>query len=86
MKLARFESEGALRVGVVHGEEIVPISAPGGSIRAILEGGQVALAQARREGDETAAALKLAGVSLKAPVPDPRKFLGLGMNFEESCD
>jgi len=82
MKLARFELDGVMRIGVVHDAEIVPVSAPQASIRALLEGGKDALAQARRDGDKTKGALKLADVALKAPIHDPPKFLGLGMNFK----
>lgn len=83
MKLATFHHQGTLKYGVVEGDDIVDVSAlPGApaSLRELLEWSAEGLAwvrQAARLGPR----LPLAQVQLCAPVPAPRKFLGLGGNY-----
>jgi 2-keto-4-pentenoate hydratase/2-oxohepta-3-ene-1,7-dioic acid hydratase in catechol pathway len=83
MKLATFRHHGTPKYGVVEGEEVVDVSdlpgAPAG-LRELLERSAEGLAwvrQAARLGPR----LPLAQVQLCAPVPAPRKFLGLGGNY-----
>ena len=92
MRLARFSTPGSpIRIGRVDGDTVTDISdAPDGeggtigtSLRAILP----RLAELR--GAIEAAdgqALALADVRLEAPIDDPQKFLGIGMNYKEHAE
>lgn len=83
MKLATFRHQGALKFGVVEGEDIADVSALPGApagLRELLALGAEGLAwirQAARHGPR----LPLAALQLCAPIPAPRKFLGLGGNY-----
>ncbi|KPU98597.1 5-carboxymethyl-2-hydroxymuconate isomerase [Variovorax paradoxus] len=83
MKIASFHHRGALRFGVVRNDEVLDASALPGApagVRELLARGDEGLAWLRAA-IETAPRLPLADVKLAAPVPAPRKFLGLGGNY-----
>ncbi len=86
MKLVSFRSDGALRLGVVDGDEIVDLSQAEPPLPpdmpALLAAGTDALELARRVATGTdAPRLALANASLAAPVPRPPKFLAIGLNY-----
>ena len=84
MKLATYTYEGRTRAGVVVDEEIVPLDDRGGaplSVRALLEAGTAGRALIQSACDAAGPRLALAQVKLEAPIPDPRKFMGLGGNY-----
>ncbi|RMB85969.1 fumarylacetoacetate hydrolase family protein [Streptomyces shenzhenensis] len=85
MKLARFHVvDGPVRLGRVDGDLITDISEEvGTSLRAILPDlatlpGQIADARGETH--------RLADVVLDAPVDDPQKYLGIGMNYREHAE
>ncbi|WP_156760836.1 fumarylacetoacetate hydrolase family protein [Microbacterium karelineae] len=84
MRLARFRLDGGdARLGRVEDGRIVDVSdAPGAgtSLRRILPR-LASLGEALREHDGTSYALT--DVALLAPVDDPQKYLGIGMNYRE---
>lgn len=83
MKIASFHHRGALRFGVVRNDEVLDASALPGApagVRELLARGDEGLTWLRAA-IETAPRLPLADVKLAAPVPEPRKFLGLGGNY-----
>ncbi|MBY0277321.1 fumarylacetoacetate hydrolase family protein [Candidatus Binatia bacterium] len=83
MKIATFTHDGRRRIGVVEGAEIVDASASGAApsdMIALLAGGTAAL-DALRKAAAGAPRLALADVHLDAPVPEPRKFLAIGLNY-----
>ena len=85
MKIATFTHRGAQRVGIVDGAEVCDVSAGGGVPRDVIDllaGGAAAL-DALRKAAATAPRLPLADVHLDAPVPRPRKFLAIGLNYAE---
>ena len=86
MKLATFSHQGATRIGVVVGGQIVDLAAAAPQLptemKAFLAAGAEALAAARAAG-EHAAGLPLASVKLEAPVRNPQKFLGAGLNYAD---
>lgn len=67
MRLVRFEAEGQVRFGHLEGDTVVPVA--GESFIEALEG------------KEKGAPLALSVVHLLAPVPSPRKILGIGVNY-----
>ncbi|MDH2435852.1 fumarylacetoacetate hydrolase family protein [Pokkaliibacter sp. MBI-7] len=86
MKLARFTENGTTRIGKVVGDEIVDWSAVPGvgtSMRALLE----ALPQLQSTLEQAdGRRFALGQVRLEAPVNDPQKFLGIGMNYRKHAD
>ncbi len=86
MKLVSFRSEGALRLGVVDGDEIVDLSQAQPSLppdmASLLAAGADALEMARRlAARKDAPRVSLQAASLAAPVPRPPKFLAIGLNY-----
>lgn len=87
MKLARFHTgDDVVRIGRVDGEEIVDLSGVpgvGSSLRALIPD-----LDALRESILAASGSRhpLADVILLAPIDDPQKFLGIGMNYAEHAE
>ena len=82
MRLVTYNSAGGPRAGVLRGQEVVDAwDALGGG----GEGMRELLASARLGELETAAAepIPLSEVELLAPVPDPEKIIGIGLNYAE---
>lgn len=84
MKLLRYEVDGSARLGVLTGEEIVPLDPivddyP--TMLSIIAGGDEALAKVRAVADTAAGKLALRDVKLLAPIERPGKYLAIGMNF-----
>jgi 2-keto-4-pentenoate hydratase/2-oxohepta-3-ene-1,7-dioic acid hydratase in catechol pathway len=81
MRFVTFEFEGKARPGLVTGEEIVDLSEQGfGSLLEVIEG----ISEKRIDpakfspSDRTH---KLLAVKLMAPIPKPRKFICVGLNY-----
>ena len=87
MKLATFTHDGATRIGVVTGEQVVDLAtvAPGlpRDMVAFLAAGGAAMAAARRAESAASGRLALADVRLRAPVLRPPKFLAIGLNYAD---
>lgn len=86
MKLARFTEGGRTRIGKIVGDTVVDLSGipgVGASMRQLLSdlGGL-------RPALEAASGLSfpLAAVTLEAPINDPQKFLGIGMNYRKHAE
>ncbi|MGW8482393.1 fumarylacetoacetate hydrolase family protein [Microbacterium sp. NPDC055903] len=85
MRLARFRlADGAARLGRVDGDEIVDLTEQfGPSLRALLP-------DLAARGDDLRAAVgprsALNDVELLAPVDDPQKYLGIGMNYAKHAE
>ncbi|MFE4213628.1 fumarylacetoacetate hydrolase family protein [Streptomyces sp. NPDC056844] len=87
MKIARFRvADGPVRLGRVDGDRITDISGVPGvgtSLRAILPAlGTLRDAVLAADGPSHA----LGTVVLEAPVDDPQKYLGIGMNYKEHAE
>jgi 2-keto-4-pentenoate hydratase/2-oxohepta-3-ene-1,7-dioic acid hydratase in catechol pathway len=87
MKLARFRHAGTTRLGVVLGSELVDLAAAAPELPretiAFLRQGAPALERAAAVAASARERLPLAAVKLEAPVPDPQKFLGVGLNYAD---
>jgi 2-keto-4-pentenoate hydratase/2-oxohepta-3-ene-1,7-dioic acid hydratase in catechol pathway len=79
MKLATYVSPKGPAVGAIVGNDIVALSFS--SMLELIDGGDAALARARKE-LETGAKKPLAGVKLLSPVPEPRQIRDFN-NFEQ---
>jgi 2-keto-4-pentenoate hydratase/2-oxohepta-3-ene-1,7-dioic acid hydratase in catechol pathway len=90
MKIARFESADSVQLGVVRGERIIPFGVLGANIAdmiVLIEAGPNVLRQIGERLAETDedAGQPLSSVRLLAPLR-PRKFLGLGMNYQRHAE
>jgi 2-keto-4-pentenoate hydratase/2-oxohepta-3-ene-1,7-dioic acid hydratase in catechol pathway len=85
VRLARFHVDGGpIRLGRVDDDQITDLSAEvGSSLRAILP--DLPALRGRIEATR-GPAYPLADVTLEAPVDDPQKFLGIGMNYREHAE
>ena len=84
MRLATFTKGGPARIGLVEGDEIVDLASANSRLPndmcVLLAGGDEAL-RAVRAAARRARRIPLSRVRLEAPVPQPRKFLGLGLSY-----
>ncbi|MFG6082943.1 fumarylacetoacetate hydrolase family protein [Paracoccus litorisediminis] len=86
MKLARFTQAGQTRIGKVEGNRIIDLSpvlgadAPMREVLADLPRLRASLEAA------TGPAFALDAVRLEVSVPDPQKFLAIGMNYQKHAD
>ena len=84
MKLVTFSCRGRLSIGKIVDGQVVDLAAADpalpATMRALLAGGPALLARARAVDAAGAPVFPLAGVRLEAPIPDPGKFLAIGMN------
>jgi 2-keto-4-pentenoate hydratase/2-oxohepta-3-ene-1,7-dioic acid hydratase in catechol pathway len=85
MRLATFHHDGGLRVGVVHGSELTDLLSVAPqlptTVAGLLEAGPDALRAARAAAAAADGRRPLADVRLAAPIPGPRKFFGVGLNY-----
>lgn len=90
MKLATFSEGGVTRIGAVAGEEVVDLAAAAPELpramRPFLEAGPAALDRVRAALDAGGHRIALAELKLEAPVPDPQKFLGVGLNYGDHIE
>ncbi|HSW16588.1 MAG TPA: fumarylacetoacetate hydrolase family protein, partial [Ramlibacter sp.] len=89
MKLVTFSRHGRISIGKVIGGRVIDLPASDPSLpsdmRTLLAGGQPLLRRAR-EVSEQAVGYPLADVRLEAPVPNPSKFLAIGMNYSQHAE
>lgn len=87
MKLARYELNGSVYLGVVDGDAVVPLTDLGfQSMQALIAGGEDALARVSAFVDAAAPGPKLSEVRLLAPLERPGKYLAIGMNYAKHLE
>lgn len=89
MKLATFTFEGKTRVGAVVGDWIVDslgVKTIPEDMIGFLEGGASSIDAMQQLVVKNTQRIALADVILQAPVPRPRKFLGVGLNYADHVD
>lgn len=90
MKLTTFEYSGKRRIGIVEGKLVFDLAmlAPGlpHTMEEFLTCGADGMALARDALKRARDGIALADVQLCAPVPNPRKFLGIGGNFRSHVE
>ena len=90
MKLVTFSCHGKTSIGKVVGNQVVDLcaSVPGlpTTMRELLAGGAAMLQRARDAGVEQGMTFPLADVRLEAPVPNPSKYLAIGMNYAKHAE
>jgi 2-keto-4-pentenoate hydratase/2-oxohepta-3-ene-1,7-dioic acid hydratase in catechol pathway len=87
LKLGRFTEGGSTRLGVVLDYEIADLASAAPELPrdmiALLRAGAAALERARSAARSSARRYPLAAVTLEAPVPNPQKFLAVGLNYAD---
>jgi 2-keto-4-pentenoate hydratase/2-oxohepta-3-ene-1,7-dioic acid hydratase in catechol pathway len=90
VRLATFSHAGSRRIGVVSGEEIVDLAAAAPALphdmTEFLELGGPALEEALAAAGRSAGRIPLEAAKLEAPVPRPRKYLAIGLNYQDHVD
>ena len=84
MKLVRFEDGGKARLGVMLGDDIIPLDALADeypTMLSIIAGGSAALARVSDVAAKAAGGIALASAKLLAPIEQPGKYLAIGMNY-----
>lgn len=90
MKIARFTADGQTQIGIVIGDQVIPLSrlipdAPL-SIKVLLAQGDTVRARIETALTQMKDGIPLAKVKLEAPIPDPQKFLAIGMNYADHVE
>jgi len=90
MKLARYTAHGVTRIGAIRGDSVFALStlvasAPA-TIREVLASGQALLQQIAAALADATEGTPLAAVRLEAPIPDPQKYLAIGMNYQDHAE
>ena len=90
MKLVTFSCRGHSSIGKVVGNQVVdlPASDPGlpPTMRELLSGGAAMMQRARNVSADTGITFPLTDVRLEAPVPNPSKYLAIGMNYAKHAE
>ena len=90
MKLVTFSCRGSTSIGKLHGDQVIDLAAADASLPKtmleLLAGGPTLMARARQVDPERAPSYPLADVRLEAPVPNPSKFLAIGMNYRKHVE
>lgn len=87
MRLARFEVQDAVRLGLVEGDDIVDLTAAGlpyASMEELVETGDAGLDAVRQHSGGPR--LRLSDVRLLAPIARPGKYLAIGMNYQKHLE
>ncbi len=87
MRLVTFTQGGRTRIGKIVGDEVLDLGSALpeiSSMKALLQAGESAMSKVRDAtgGDRFA----LASVRLDAPLADPQKFMGIGLNYEDHAE
>ncbi|MGJ7505964.1 fumarylacetoacetate hydrolase family protein [Variovorax sp. GT1P44] len=90
MKLITYSHEGKTSIARLEGDLVIDLPANDASLPTtmleLLKAGPEALAKAKAIATDSARTLPLASVKLLAPVPNPSKFLALGMNYRKHVE
>lgn len=89
MKIARFEKNGEIGVGIVRDNGLINLGKAGlkfGTIEQIIAGGTVALQEIAKLCENRTIDEKLTDIRLLAPLPKPAKYLAIGMNYQKHLE
>jgi len=90
MKLVTFQCRGHQSIGKVEGQQVIDLPASDRrlprTMLELLQGGPTLMQYAQNVRIEDAVTFPLADVRLDAPVPNPSKFLAIGMNYRRHVE
>jgi len=90
MKLVTFSRQGRTSIGKLVGSRVIDLPAADprlpSTMKALLAGGKPLLAIAQEVKADGAPSYPLSAVRLEPPVPDPSKFLAIGMNYRRHVE
>lgn len=85
MKLVTFSCRGHFSIGKIVGDQVIDLPASDATLpatmRELLSGGAAMMQRAREVNADKAVTYPLSDVRLEATVPNPSKFLAIGMNY-----
>ena len=86
MKLVTFTHDGRTRIGVAVDDAVIDLSKAAPDLPdemcAFLDAGEDAMDKARDAENNRDAAIGMADIKLETPVPNARKYLAIGLNYE----
>ncbi|WP_322030281.1 fumarylacetoacetate hydrolase family protein [Paraburkholderia sp. J76] len=90
MKLVTFQCRGRQSIGKIEGDQVIDLPASDrtlpGTMLELLQGGAALMQRAKAIRLADAVTYPLADVRLEAPVPNPSKFLAIGMNYRRHVE
>lgn len=90
MKLVTFQCRGYQSIGKVEGQQVIDLPASDGrlprTMLELLQGGPALMQHVKNVRIEDAVTYPLSDVQLDAPVPNPSKFLAIGMNYRRHVE
>ncbi|CAD6562051.1 Ureidoglycolate lyase [Paraburkholderia hiiakae] len=90
MKLVTFQCRGRSSIGKIEGDQVVDLPASDrslpGTMLELLQGGPALMQRVTAIRLADAVTYPLADVRLEAPVPNPSKFLAIGMNYRRHVE
>ncbi len=90
MKLVTFTHDGSTRIGRLEDGYVVDLARVNADLPRqmidLLKAGDAAMQRARLAPASAAAKIPLAAVRLEAPVPNPSKYLAIGMNYQDHVE
>jgi 2-keto-4-pentenoate hydratase/2-oxohepta-3-ene-1,7-dioic acid hydratase in catechol pathway len=90
MKLARFTAKGETQIGIVIEGRVIPltdlISDAPTSLKQVIAGGSEMHARLQAALGGARGGVPLESVKLEAPIPDPQKYLAIGMNYADHVE
>lgn len=89
MKIARFEHNGTIGIGIVRDDGLIDLKKAGlpyNGVEEIIAIGQTALQVIALICDQKPIDYKLSTVKLLAPLPKPAKYLAIGMNYQKHLE
>lgn len=90
MKLARYTYNNKTTIGAIQDDHVVPLAeldptAPS-TIREVLAAGPELLINLQRALSDNRNGVPLDQVRLEAPIPDPQKYMAIGMNYHDHAE
>jgi 2-keto-4-pentenoate hydratase/2-oxohepta-3-ene-1,7-dioic acid hydratase in catechol pathway len=90
MRLVTFSCRGRMSIGKLAGHEVIDLPASDTGLpmtmRELLSGGPLMMQRARDIQADRAVTFPLADLRLEAPVPNPSKYLAIGMNYAKHAE
>jgi 2-keto-4-pentenoate hydratase/2-oxohepta-3-ene-1,7-dioic acid hydratase in catechol pathway len=82
MRLVTYRDSAGVHVGAVHGDVVIALDSVAPDMLTLIDGGAVALEQAKAAAERASISTPLSDVQLLAPIPRPRQnVICLGMNY-----
>jgi len=90
MRFITYKAQNDARLGLLRDDHVIDLATASdgrlpSDMRTFLQQGENAMRLARQVGENAAASLPLAEVTLLAPIPNPSKVVAIGLNYMDHC-